>query len=277
MADADYVLFYSNRAYGSVARLPGEFRRVRRSTACCSRAIWAINWNGHSPHTLRWPASICGTIHTGRAGLATPPIAPGGNVGQPDGVVINLGYADENVIGYDHPQVLIFRNVEQLTERQIRENINTAAESAASTKAPLMLSPSALEAQRSGGTWSELFNRDGWANRVPWLSWLLVIELICLVALPFTWWLMRPLPDRGILFARVLGLLLVAWVAWWLVNAGVMRFSVGTVWVAMFVVAIPSAVVLWRHWRLMLDWLREKWRLVLTAERCSCWPISRSY
>ena len=129
-----------------------------------------------------------------------------------------------------------------------------------------MLSPSALDAQQSGGTWSELFNREGWANRVPWLSWLLVIELICLIAFPFTWWLMRPLPDRGILFARALGLLLVAWVAWWLVNAGILRYSTGALWLAMLIVALPSAVVLWRQWRQMIDWLRDKWRLVITAE-----------
>ncbi len=266
LADSDYVIFYSNRAYGSVARLPDEFPQ--------SSAFYRLLFSGHLGYQMERAFTSYPTLAGvqlrddpyGRAGLATPPIAPGGNDGRPDGIAINLGYADENVIGYDHPQVLIFRNVEQLTEQQIRESINTAAESAASTDAPLMLSSSALEAQRSGGTWSELFDRDGWANSVPWLSWLLVIELICLIAFPFTWWLMRPLPDRGVLFARALGLLLVAWVAWWLVNAGVMRFSAGTVWAAMFVVAIPSAVVLWRQWRPMLDWLREKWRLVLTAE-----------
>ena len=266
LADSDYVVFYSNRAYGSVARLPDEFPQ--------SSAFYRLLFSGDLGYQLERAFTSYPTlagVHLrddpyGRAGLATPPIAPGGNVGRPDGMVINLGYADENVIGYDHPQVLIFRNVEQLTERQIRESINAAAESTASTYASLMLSPSALDAQRSGGTWSELFNRDGWANRAPWLSWLLVIELICLIAFPFTWWLMRPLPDRGILFARALGLLLVAWVAWMLVNAGVLRYSVGALWLAMFLVAIPSAVVLWRQWRPMLDWIREKWRLVLTAE-----------
>ena len=231
------MVFYSNRAYGSVARLPGEFPQSPRSTACCSREILATSWSGHLRHTIAGRRAVAGrSLWARRAANAS--IAPGGNDGQPDGIVINLGYADENVIGYDHPQVLIFRNVEQLAERQIRDRINTAAESAASTDTPLMLSPSVLEAQRSGGTWSELFDRDGWANRVPWLSWLLVIELICLVAFPFTWWLMRPLPDRGVLFARVLGLLLVSWVAWMLVNVGMLRFSVGTVWLAMLVVAI---------------------------------------
>ena len=201
-----------------------------------------------------------------RAGLPAPPLSAGGDDGQPGGITINLGYADENVVGYDHPQVLLFRNVHRLSESEIRTRIMAEAESVSSTETPLMLSPSALEAQRSGGTWSELFDRDGWANRIPWLSWLLVIELICLIAFPFTWWLMRPLPDGGIFFARVVGLLAVACVAWWLVNAGVLRYSTGTLWLAMLIVAVPSAAVLSLRWREMLGWLGEKWRLVVTAE-----------
>ena len=266
LADADYVVFYSNRAYGSISRLPSEYPQ----SSAFYRALFAGDLGYRLERDFTSYPTLAG-VHLrddpySRAGLAAPPIAASGNDGQPGGAVINLGYADENVIGYDHPQVLVFRNVERLTEQQMRERIRTAADSAESIDAPLMLSPSALDAQQSGGTWSELFDRDGWANRMPWLSWLLVIELICLIAFPFTWWLMRPLPDRGILLARVLGLLLVAWVAWWLVNAGVLRYSLGALWLAMLFVAIPSAVVLWQQWRPMLDWLREQWRLVITAE-----------
>ena len=77
---------------------------------------------------------------------------------------------------------------------------------------------------------------------------------------------MRPLPDRGVLFARVLGLLLVAWVTWWLVSSGLLQFSLISIVVAMALVAVPSAAVLWKQWRSILDWLRENWRLVATAE-----------
>ena len=263
---ADYVIFYSNRAYGSVARLPDEFPQ----SSTFYRLLFAGDLGYQLERAFTSYPTLAGVQLRDdpyrRAGLAAPSTAPGGNDGQPDGIVINLGYADENVIGYDHPQALIFSNVERLTEMQIRERMLTGADSTKSMDAALMLSPSALEAQQSGGTWSDRFSREGWTNRAPWLAWLLAVELICLVAFPFTWWLMRPLHDRGILFARVLGLLLVAWVAWWLLNAGVLRYSAGALWLAMFVVAIPSAVVLWRQWRLMLDWLRKKWRLVLTAE-----------
>ena len=266
LADADYVLFYSNRAYGSVSRLPEQFPD--------SSAFFRLLFAGELGYQLErgftsYP-SLAG-VHLRddpyrRAGLPTPPLAPGGNDGQPDGIVINLGYADENVIGYDHPQVLLFRNVAQLESQQLEERINAAARPDTQHTGPLMLSESDRVAQQSGGTWSELFHRDGWTNRAPWLTWLLVIELICLAAFPLTWWLLRPLPDRGLLLARVLGLLLVAWIAWWLVNADVLRYSAGAIWLAILIVALPSACILWRQWRELLAWLREKWRLIVAAE-----------
>ncbi|MXZ90674.1 MAG: hypothetical protein F4Z05_04270, partial [Chloroflexi bacterium] len=266
LADADYLLFYSNRAYGSVTRLPEQFP----DSSAFFRLLFAGDLGYQLERAFTSYPSLAG-VHLrddpyGRAGLPTPPLAPGGHHGQPDGIVINLGYADENVIGYDHPQVLLFRNVAQLESEQLEELINAAARSDTQHTGPLMLSESARVAQQSGGTWSSLFHRDGWANRAPWLTWLLVIELICLAAFPLTWWLLRPLPDRGLLLARVLGLLLVAWIAWWLLNAGILRYSAGAIWIALLIVALPSACILWRQWRELLAWLRAKWPLIITAE-----------
>ena len=263
LTESDYIVFYSNRAYGAVSRLPDEYPQ--------SSAFFHRLFSGDLGYRLEkaftsYPALAGVQLRDdplGRAGLPKPVRSESAD--QSPGVSLNLGYADENVIGYDHPQVLIFSNVERLTADTLQERIDRGIPDPRES-ASLMLSASAREAQRTGGTWANVFKRDGLANRLPWLAWLLVIEMICLVAFPVTWWLLRPLPDRGVLLARVLGLLLVAWVAWMLVNAGVMRFSAGTVWLALGVVAVPSAVVLWRQWRLMLDWVRAKWRLIITAE-----------
>ena len=267
LADADYLVFYSNRAYGAVARLPEEFPL----SSAFYRQLFAGNLGyGLERGFTSYPALTGVALRDnpyGRANLPAPALAPGGSAGQPGGIVINLGYADENVVAYDHPQTLLFRNVARLPAHILHQRINdAAAANAAATTPPLLLSPSQLQTQQSGGTWSQIFNRDSWAARMPWLAWLLAVELIGLAALPFIWWLLRPLPDRGILLARTAGLLLVAWVAWMLVSAGIMRYSAATVWLALLIVAIPSAVVLWRQWRPLWQWARCQWRLIIAAE-----------
>ncbi len=257
LAESDYIVFYSNRAYGSIARLADRYPQ----TSAFYRALFGEGLGYRLERVFLSYPSLAG-VHLRddpyrRAGLPAPV--------EYGGAIINLGYADENVIGYDHPQVLVFRNEDRLPRNVLRQRIDDAVTETVDT-APLMLSPTQLEDQQSGGTWSDVFRRDGRANRFPWLSWLLAVELICLVAFPFTWWLLRPLPDRGLLFARVFGLLLVAWIAWMMVNAEVMRFSAGLIWLALIIVAVPSAVVLWRQWRLMLEWMSQRWRYILAAE-----------
>ncbi len=265
LSSSDYMAFYSNRAYGSVARLPEEYPQ--------SSAFLKLLFAGELGYWLdqafaSYPAVAGVQLRDdpyGRAGLPEPAWVDSGEREAAARVGLNLGYADENVIGYDHPQVLVFRNTDRMTATEIRERINAASAAHVQTP-PLMLSPDALEAQQGSGTWSQVFRRDGWPNRVPWLGWLLALEVICLVAFPLTWWVLRPLHDRGLLFSRVVGLLLVAWVAWLLVNAGIVQFSIPTIGLAILIVAIPSVAVLAGSWREMAGWLRERWRMVLVAE-----------
>ncbi len=265
LSSSDYVVFYSNRAYGSVARLPEEYPQ--------SSAFLRLLFAGDLGYRLErsfssYPALAGFELRDdpyGRAGLAPPARVEDGRNAAALNSGLNLGYADENVIGYDHPRVLVFRNVDRLSTGEIRSLIDDASARPEETP-PLMLPPNAREAQQNGGTWSQVFRPDGWPNRAPWLSWFLALEIICLIAFPLTWWLLRPLYDRGLLFSRVVGMLLVAWVAWVLVNAGVMQFSTATIALAMLIVAIPSGAVLAGHWREMAGWLRERWRMVLAAE-----------
>ena len=265
LSSSDYIVFYSNRAYGSVARLPDEYPQ----SAAFLRLLFAGDLGYRLERSFSSYPSLAGfelrDDPYGRAGLPAP-VRIGNGAPEPvHGIGLNLGYADENVIGYDHPQALVFRNVDRLSSSEIRSRIDDA--SAVGEETPqLMLPPDALEAQQNGGTWSEVFRRDGWTSRIPWLSWFLALEVICLIAFPLTWWALRPLHDRGVLFSRVVGLLLVAWVAWLLVNSGVVQFSTATIALAMLIVAIPSAVVLSVSWREMAGWLRERWRMAVAAE-----------
>ncbi len=265
LSSSDYLVFYSNRAYGSVARLPGEYPQ--------SSAFFRLLFAGDLGYRLERAFSSYPSLagfelrddSYGRAGLPAPVRTEESSWQSGRHHGLNLGYADENVIGYDHPRVLVFHNDGRLSASEIRSRIVDASP-IGNVPDPLMLSAESLEAQSQGGTWSEVFRRDGWPSRAPWLSWFLALELICLIAFPITWWVLRPLHDRGLLFSRVMGLLLVAWVAWLLVSAGAVQFSIAAIGLAMLIVAVPSAVVLARNWRDMAGWLREHWRMVLAAE-----------
>ena len=264
LAGSDYIIFYSARPYASASRDPERFPYSYNYY----RRLFAgdLGYRLHREFT-NYP-SLGGVVFrddaTAWAGLHNPlPEARS----QDANFTLNFGYADDNVSGYDHPRVLVFRNESRLDAGTLgqmlapRDGLIYRGDSAA-----LMLSPEALEAQRSGGTFSEIAGRDGWANDAPVLAWLLVVELIFLLSLPLAIVVFRPLPDRGIILARILSLLLVCYLAWLVVSLGWLEFSRGAVYLGMGAVAVASGIALWFARGEIWAFLRARWRLLLASE-----------
>jgi len=81
--------------------------------------------------------------------------------------------ADENVIDYDHPKVILLRNAGGFSHdrlfRLLTEGLPDEMPSLG-----LMMDRELKQDQREGGTWSEIISRDSWTNAFPVLAWLLV-------------------------------------------------------------------------------------------------------
>ncbi len=118
------------------------------------------------------------------------------------------------------------------------------------------------------------------------LIWWLWMEVIGLAALPLAYRFFRRLPDRGYAFARPLGLLLTSYVLWIGGSFGLLRNSVGGALFSLLIVAGVSFFV-YRRGRVpgepgLVDWLRDKWRLVLAVEllfavALAGWALLRAY
>ena len=265
LSQGDYLVFYSNRTYGSVARLPERYPLSSRyyQMLFSGELGYRLERTFTSYPKLLGVAFVDDTY--GRAGLPEPEPIFGS---EPATVSLNLGYADENVINYDHPKLLLFRNEEGLSQERLF-GLLTAGGTARTTTPPalgLMMSDDLKEEQRQGGTWSEIIRRDGWTNGVPVLAWLLLVEVIYLAALPLAMFLFRPLPDRGIILAKLLGILGVSYVAWLLASLGWLGFSRTSVLVGILVVAALSGLVLAARWRELRDFVVRNWRLIAIGE-----------
>ena len=269
LADSEYLVFYSNRPYSSVTRDPNRFpNSVRYYQLLFAGDLgYNLEQSFHSYPGL-WGVEFRDDP-IGAAGLPQPKSV---NSAAPGALSFNLGYADDNVVGYDHPLVLLFRNVER---RPFEELVDLLAGGPSPDGAQwerkagpggLMISEADLLTQRNGGTWSELISRDSWTNRLPVLAWLLAVELVFLAALPLSIFVFRPLPDRGIILARILGLLLVSYIAWMAVSLGWVEFSKTAIVWGFLALCAASGLALAVLRREILGFLRERWRFLLGAE-----------
>jgi YYY domain-containing protein len=266
LSRAEYLVFYSNRSYGSIARAPERYP--------LSSSYYQQLFRGELGYRLEraftsYPELLGISFQDNpydRAGLPEPePLVPT----EPSPVTLNLGYADDNVIGYDHPQVLLFRNVEHMPKAALQAQLaggRWAAQQSGQEKIGLLLSEEQKEIQRSGGTWSDLFDRSSWANQFPVLPWLLAVELLYLATLPLAMFIFRPLPDRGIVLARVLGLLGVGYVTWLIVSLGLAEFSRTAILIGVLVISSLSVLALTARWRESKEFLGQHWQLLLLGE-----------
>ena len=270
LAEADYHMFFSNRLYGTIPRLPerypfsGEYYRLMFSGRL---GYELVNFQTAYPDLLG-VRLVDDTF--GRPAVPEPD-ALNASGGAP--FTLDLGFADESFSVYDHPKVLIFQNVERYDAETIRSAIEHATPLDTSRGTPadgevvgLMMSPQDAAAQRQGGTWTDIVRPGSWTHRLPVLAWLVVIEGIALLALPVTFFVFRPLPDRGYLFSKLVGLLGVAFVVWLLASLRWMAFSRGSISLALLLLAVASLLVLARRRREMFEFVRERWSVLLIGE-----------
>ncbi len=269
LARADYLLFYSNRQYGTIPRLPSRYP--------LTSAYYELLFSGRLGYELvHWESSYPNLFGLsladdtfGRPGLPKPPPLQGR---RQTARSLSLGYADESFTVYDHPLVLVFQKTvagspaerRAFFERTLPEV--SGFQSDASQGFGLLLSPEEARRQQEGGTWSDLFDRGSWVNRVPAVVWLAVVQIAFLLALPITLTLFRRLPDRGYLLGKMLAVLLLAYIPWLLASLDWLSFSRGSVALALILMAIASGVVLRRRWRDLLDFFRSHKRLIVASE-----------
>ena len=129
-----------------------------------------------------------------------------------------------------------------------------------------MMDEKLLQAQRRGGTWSAIIDKDSISSRFPVATWLAIIELISLCALPLSFFVFRGLLARGYLLAKILGILLTCFLAWLLSSMQLMKFEDTTMWVSLGALMLISSSVLYFKRDEILGFLRIRWKRLVILE-----------
>jgi YYY domain-containing protein len=130
----------------------------------------------------------------------------------------------------------------------------------------LMLPADIARVQAAHGTWRHMFDLHGVAAAAPVPIWVLALLGAGVLGFPYAWLAARALPDRGYALSRVVGILLVSWVVWWLASLRLLPFTRAAIWTAVAIVALGAVAITVRERGEMLAWMRSHWRVMLAAE-----------
>ncbi|MBN1265394.1 MAG: glycosyltransferase family 39 protein [Anaerolineales bacterium] len=226
LEEGDYLIIATNRQYGTIPRTSVRYPlsdAFYRALFDCPTTQSVLACGAY----LQPNGSVSDTGYELVAVFASHPAV--------GALQLNDQLAEEAFTVYDHPKVLIFRKTDafnaeklgaMLAEVDLRNIQNLPPAQLPRSVKTLLLPEGLLQLQRSGGTWSELFNRDAVINQSGFLAaavWWLLIALLGWTMVPVLYYLMPGLRDRGYGFARTMGLVLLAWLAW---MAGNMRIPV---------------------------------------------------
>ncbi|MBI2941374.1 MAG: hypothetical protein HYY04_13145, partial [Chloroflexi bacterium] len=269
---ADYVVFFSNRLYGTIPRLPNrypmtsEYYRLLFGEQLGFELVGAFT----SYPNLLDLSFVDDTLAD--PGLPTPALLQH----QPRrALTINMGHADESFSVYDHPRVLVFKKTRPLPDEQVRALLEPtlvrvrppgSLASAGREFRSLLLAPAQQAMVRAGGTYRALFNPTGLENQVPLLVWIVLVEAVGWAAVPLAFVVFRNLADRGYVLAKTLGLLALAWVSWMVVSVGLAPSTRLTVFGAFIVLLALSGAIFYRQRTSMLGFWRERLRLLVIGE-----------
>ncbi len=288
----EYLIVSSTRQLGSLTRLPPRYPMTI--------AFYEALFDGRLGYELAetYEADIhIGPLYIndvfGRLSWGRPP-----DTGWPPP---GFWAAEEAFSVYDHPPVWVFKKRADYTPSAIRtffdsidisdqrfvrpleytQELNAKRQAglldallpgdqaAAKDEPDMMLPADELTAQRSGGTWREMFDPDGLLSTSPVLGaavwWLLVVGLGWL-AFPLAFVAFNGLPSKGYVVSKVVALLAVAWLGWMAGSLKLLPYTHSTILLAVGMLALTGLVLgFWRR-KEIGRFLQSHWRLLVVAE-----------
>ena len=262
---ADYLFISSNRQWGSITRLPGQYPL---STAFYRELIGCpegkdISWC----YSQAQPG-----MFTGNLGFQLVQVFQSEpTLGK---FSINTQPAEEAFTVYDHPKVLIFKKNSNFDIKGVQGILGNAglatgnASTASKAKNGLMLNEQQLQTQQSNGTWSDLFDRNGLINRYPGIAlivWYLFISLLGWVVYPLVRVGLGGLKDKGYPFTKLAGMLIFAFLAWIAGSVGIAVTRTLLLEVFIGLVALNGVLIL-AYRKSIFQELKRNWRHYLLIE-----------
>lgn len=149
------------------------------------------------------------------------------------------------------------------------DTVTMSAPEASTMPTQLQLTTERRETQYEGGTWSSLFDTSSPINAQPVLTvlaWWLAMVTLGLVVWPLLFVWFPSLTDRGYGIAKLAGLLIVSWSAWFITSVNLPLWSQAGIAAIIAFLALTSLLTIVRHQRIFAAYVRAHWRRLVGIE-----------
>jgi YYY domain-containing protein len=269
LAESNYIIIPSNRAYDAMPRLPLRYPLALKyyqtlfDCNCAADALENRAYGLEIPYKSPLGFDLVATFES-------PP---------------SLGFlvfpdqsADESFTVYDHPKVMVFKKSQDFSIEHVRTILNEVDLAQVVFQTPsqytrvstaMELPSDRLLAQRNSPDWSSIFHRNSLLNVNPMLgglTWYLLLYLLGLIVFPFVYIAFPWLPDRGYPLIRMMGLIITSWLAWILGSLKILPFSQLTLWLCLGLLLAVNAGLAYRQRESLSKYFSSHWKYIVGIE-----------
>lgn len=266
--NSDYLLISSNRQWGTTTRVPERYPLTvtyyRNVLGCPEDMDLLVCYAKAEPGMFQ-----------GKLGFDLVEVFTSyPNLGQ---LEFNDTLAEESYTVYDHPKVFIFKKSANYDSAAVHDIFNavdiTRVIHAKLNEVPdhpqdLMLPKDQATSQQTGGTWSEMYNREAFYNKYSGLAvvvWYLVLAVLGLLFQPMVMLAFPGLRDRGYAFGRISALLMIALFSWWAGYVGI-AFSRLTITLVIAGLVAVNLILAWLQRADLKEHFKSQSRHILITE-----------
>ena len=259
--EGDYIVFYSNRTYGSVTRAPWKYPMSSR--------YYKLLFN----EKLGFEITKIFTNYPEIFGFnfIDDPFKRVGFERPSNTVfhselkhVLNLGYADGNIINYDHPTVIVFSKTKQLSFEELHEKLVPGLNDIYPIQNELFLSNENILKLESEMSQFPLQNLRSHIYSI--LYWILIIQVLSLLAFPLIFICCRGLFDRGYGLSKLIGLFCLAYISWVTTSVFKVEFTSQLIFFSLSFFALVSGTLFYFYRNELFKFIRNRWKLILCME-----------
>ena len=190
------------------------------------------------------------------------------------GITLDDSNADESYSVFDHPTGRIFvrdspypYTSDQLFHKLLQGvQLPPSCAGLAGAQHSLLLSTQQISDDQQSPPFGIQFPANSLSNTFPVFFWWLALMLLGVLAYPLVFLAFRGLADRGYIFGKTLGILLLAYFTWMLANLHLVAFShLSTLILMAMLLLLAITLFVWQR-RAIIAFMRQRWRLLLIEE-----------
>ena len=243
LSSSEYLIFYSNRTYNAIFNNSSQYP--------ISASYYDSLFNEKLGYSLiksftQYPEIAGIHFQHDTFSINNIPTPIGFPTNDDSGVYLNLGYGDNDIVNYDHPVVLIFENTQKYKPDRIYQTIYSGRTNYPS-ELNSILSTQDKKTNSNGGTWNNIFHNNILIEKLPILSWFILLEILTILFLPVSLIIFRGLPDKGFGINKLLSLFVIAYVIWIVVYLNILTFTISSIILIVIILSGISIRVFYRN------------------------------